>query len=210
MSLIGAALFGGAFGLAGSRISSSAMSKASKEDRAWQLMMSSTAHQREVEDLRKAGLNPVLSATSGNRGAPMGSGSTAKVAEYGKRMSESVATAVALKRADADIKNIDALTRSHDADARLKGLKAEFEADKLGLYRSGKKLFGLNSASAIKKTGFSIKSNFNRVGREVKSSFRKHFPKREYVKPRKKYKDFHVLRKKMKRSRGLKNIPFVN
>lgn len=38
----------------------------------WQEQMRANAHQVEVEDLRKAGLNPILSA---NSGAPQGSGS---------------------------------------------------------------------------------------------------------------------------------------
>lgn len=46
------------------------------KNRDWQQMMSNTAHQREVADLRAAGLNPVLSASGGN-GAAVTSGATA-------------------------------------------------------------------------------------------------------------------------------------
>lgn len=52
---------------------------ASKQQR-FQNMMSSTAHQREVKDLRDAGLNPVLSAGSGGASSPSGAMSTAGAA----------------------------------------------------------------------------------------------------------------------------------
>nr|DAW37059.1 MAG TPA: minor capsid protein [Microviridae sp.] len=47
-----------------------------QKNRDWQELMSNTAHQREIADLKAAGLNPVLSAMNGN-GAFVGSGATA-------------------------------------------------------------------------------------------------------------------------------------
>lgn len=53
-----------------------------EKNRDWQEMMSNTAHQREIADLRAAGLNPILSASGGN-GASVTSGATAASAGAG-------------------------------------------------------------------------------------------------------------------------------
>ena len=47
-----------------------------QKNREWTQMMSSTAHQREIQDLKLAGLNPILSVTGGS-GSPIGGSSAA-------------------------------------------------------------------------------------------------------------------------------------
>lgn len=76
-------LTGGAIGAVGDVISGLFSSSAASKNRKWQEKMSNTAHQREVTDLKAAGLNPALSAMKGN-GASTPSGDMARVPDFGR------------------------------------------------------------------------------------------------------------------------------
>lgn len=82
--------------LGGERRNSAAASQAAAANEL-QLQMSNTAHQREVEDLRAAGLNPILSA---NKGA---STAAAVQAPMQDTLTPAVSSALDYRRTQADI-----------------------------------------------------------------------------------------------------------
>lgn len=66
-------LISGGLGLVGDLYSAHQARSESARNRSFQQQMSDTAHQREVEDLRKAGLNPILSVNRSGASTPSGS-----------------------------------------------------------------------------------------------------------------------------------------
>lgn len=104
----------GVFSLAGGERANQASAKQAAQQRSFQDYESSTAHQREVADLRKAGLNPILSGTGGS-GASTPAGA---MAQQSDTVTPAIATAMQSSRNKAEVKNLEASAKKTDAQAR--------------------------------------------------------------------------------------------
>lgn len=123
----GLGVMAGGLGLIADNQERKAASYEARKLRSWQEHMSDTAHQREVADLRAAGLNPILSATGG-KGASTPAGAMPQIPQYGKNVSTALSAAQA-KSSIALNERLADESSARTASAAELARKTAYEAD---------------------------------------------------------------------------------
>lgn len=164
---VGASIVGGFLGNRGQRAANAANAQLAHNQMQFQERMSRTAYQRQVEDMKAAGINPMLSAKMGGASTPSGQTAvmqnTAKAGIEGAMMIANLKNMQATARKTNAEANVIEGTGVRTAEAKLQGileantsqniknreagelLRARLQKMNFGVGRSGQRFIGDNA-----------------------------------------------------------------
>jgi len=158
-AMIGGSLGGSIGSSIGQENANEANIASAREQMAFQKSMSDTAHQREVIDLKAAGLNPVLSANSG-ASTPVGSAPISH--STAPDVSGVVASAVDGMRIKKELEMANSAIGKQEAETELINTNNKIARNELGIKQNER--WQSDNAQWLRKKYprlFSLKDNFN-------------------------------------------------